>query len=237
MEGLIPPWQPGQVQVVVSRDPRTVIPALQQQLLNGESRRLMLQLWEGLPRHGEILDEVLRQLAAVARALWPAWYEAPPADAGPRTTPFGEFLARAEELSRLQHRIPRLSAPWLKQAAPLAAAGSLPVIHGFSRTVQCEQLALALGLMDGVVLLGVPPELARHRSGLSVQPRLGTITRREVQASTERRSRGRKSLVSAHEFRRPYEPSKGQDEESTRRLRSVCDESCGRYPSLIVRRC
>lgn len=155
MEGLIPPWQPGQVQVVVSRDPRAVIPALQQQLLNGEGRRLMLQLWEELPRHGEILDEVLRQLAAVARALWPAWYEAPSADAGICPIPFGEILARPEELSRLQHRIPRLSAPWLRQAAALAAAGSLPVIHGFGRTLQCEQLALALGLRDGLVLLGV----------------------------------------------------------------------------------
>ncbi len=144
-----------QIQVVISSDPLGLIPAFRQTILNGYSGRLTTQIWQTLPSHDDLLNDVLTQMANLALAIWPAWYSGllPPAKLKHRN--IEQLLARDAAELQLQQKIPRLSVTWLKKAASCVASGSLPLIRSFSRTVQCEQLAMALGLDHGIVLLAL----------------------------------------------------------------------------------
>ena len=98
---------------------------------------------------------MLHQMATLALAIWPAWYTIQLTRVSSQCPSIEQLLARDPAVHALQRNLPRLSHPWLKQAATRAAKGSLPLIHSFSRTVQCEQLALALDLSGGIALMAL----------------------------------------------------------------------------------
>lgn len=147
--------RPGCIQAVVSPEPLALIPALQHSLLEAEAGRLMMLIWQALPAHEQLLNDVLHQMATLALDVWPAWYAGPLTRANGQTPDMDQLLDQEPVINTLQHGHTRLSQPWLKQAAALAREGSPPVLDAYSRTLQCEQLALALDLSDGVILMAL----------------------------------------------------------------------------------
>jgi len=144
-----------QIQVVISSDPLTLIPAFQQSILKRYSGRLTTQIWKTLPAHEDLLNDVLTQMANLALATWPTWYSSRLTTAKLNPQNIERLFARDAAVLQLQQEIPRLSLIWLKKAASCIASGSPPLVRSFRRTVQCEQLAMALGLDDGIVLLAL----------------------------------------------------------------------------------
>lgn len=141
------------IQVVISNNPLTLIPPFRQSILENYTGRLTTQIWEKLPSHDDLLNDVLAQMSSLALAIWPAWYSSLLTTAELKTRSIEQLLARDAAGLQLQQEIPRLSLTWLKKAASCITSGSPPLFRGISRTVQCEQLAMALGLDQGIVLL------------------------------------------------------------------------------------
>lgn len=141
--------------IVFSHDPLAVLPTLQHTLERRKRGRLTLQVWQTLPGHDALLEEVITRMAALALAVWPDWYASHRTTAHRPGDTLGSSLAQEPGRQALQRACPRLSLPWLTQAVARASRGAAPLIRNLSRTVQCEQLAMALDLRDGVVLIAV----------------------------------------------------------------------------------
>ena len=155
LSDLIHRCQPGQIQVVISSNPLALIPTVQQSLLEGTVGRLTLHSWQELPPHEQLLDDVLHQMATLALAVWPAWYSSQLTRDTSEARSIDQILALDQTINSLQNSLPLLSLAWLKLANARTAKRSLPLIHSFSRTVQCEQLALALDLSEGIALMAL----------------------------------------------------------------------------------
>ncbi len=144
-----------QIQVVISNDPLKLIPAVRQSIRKSLTGRLTTQFWQTLPSHDDLLNDVLAQMSSLALAIWPYWYSSLLSTSKIKTRNIEQLLARDAAGLQLQQEIPRLSLVWLTKAASCIASGSVPLIRSFSRTVQCQQLAMALGLDHGIVLMAL----------------------------------------------------------------------------------
>lgn len=101
-----------------------------------------------------ILDDSLRQLALVAKSLWPDWY-------GGCINLNPSAITTRNALQRyLEQQVPSIAVPpdatsvsWLTIAAQQCLAGRLPLVRSFPRSVQARQLARVLTSDELLVVL------------------------------------------------------------------------------------
>ncbi len=152
--------QPSDIQRIASGRVRCVFTDDPQVLLRGRLlaadflphlRRVVCSL-DVSSRIDLMLDDSLRQLALVAKSLWPDWY-------GGRINP--SAITNRNALQRhLEQPFPSIAVPpdaisvsWLTVAAQQCLAGRLPLAPSFPRTVQARQLARVLTSNELLILL------------------------------------------------------------------------------------
>lgn len=104
----------------------------------------------------EVIKGLVCSLATIALTVWPDWYGAT------------ELFVRGDERS-LQTVLDRLASAdaaarqrsvlrsWVVRAAPLCRARAVPVVPGFSPTIQLQQLALAIADRDLTLVVRASP--------------------------------------------------------------------------------
>jgi hypothetical protein len=158
-----------QVQMIVSPDVFEVLAELARcGAANPTNPRMVTIEFDRLPPVKSQVSRMLRELAAVALALWPEWYGGviPGTMLDFSATP-GRRLST--ELGRLPEMRAGLSVAWLKAARTLCRAGRAPLPDGFTSGMHASQLGLAIdpAQLTIVLCLGDPYPEAVRLLGLS----------------------------------------------------------------------
>lgn len=115
---------------------------------------VVTHVWETLPSHEALLDDILQALSKVALAAWPVWYgEAFSTPQGNVDLLESEILnqSKIQELHSIQ---PKICLPWAKSAIKHCHRGSAPALAlRYPRSLQVEQLALAISAGKLLVVL------------------------------------------------------------------------------------
>ncbi|MDX1605011.1 MAG: DUF559 domain-containing protein [Candidatus Competibacterales bacterium] len=204
----LPP--PGRIKVILCAGVEQALAGLESRFQRADSgQRLVTLSLTLLPRLEPLLDESLAKMAGIALAVWPRWYGIEDERLA-ATGPIGDPTA----LPGTGRGTP--SGAWLRAAAACCRSGRPPLPAGFPRSLQAEQLALALAPEDLLLCLAVecpdaPPD--RLYGFARAAEWLAQHTRARVLALLPESLAGKTALDSilydAQRF--PYSPSGGAD--------------------------
>lgn len=137
---------PGRIRAVLCDEPAELMAAVELSGFPEESgTTVSMCRFETVPETDGLLSEMIGSLAAVAAAIFPAWYD-------------GELELDDADPHHLKRRIvddfavyeiilkrPRISSLWLQEAVKCCTSGKLPLPADFAREQQAAQLAMAIG--------------------------------------------------------------------------------------------
>jgi len=127
--------------------------------------RLVVQVWDRLPRQECLITDILQTLAEAAYGLWPAWYsqEAPFLDQDDVITAETTLLNQFKCLD-LNRESQAICLPWLKQSVRACQTLRVPILPEFSRALQLSQLLLAIEPNHVIIAVVVAdPDPAKHQ--------------------------------------------------------------------------
>jgi len=143
-----------QVQMIASSDVFEVLAELTRLgAANPSDRRTVTIEFDRLPPVKSQVNRMLRELAAVALALWPEWYGGviPGTVLGSSLVIAGLHLST--ELGRLPEVRAGVSVAWLKAARALCRASRIPLPGGFTSGMHAFQLGLAIDPAQLTIIL------------------------------------------------------------------------------------
>jgi very-short-patch-repair endonuclease len=104
--------------------------------------RLLVRVWDDLPSHRDMREEMLDCLARSAFAVWPNWYGNIDRNADGCPSLVADQLLHAAGVAAVRCEI---IDSWLHQAVAHCIAGRLPRLRRFAPIEEASQLTLAVG--------------------------------------------------------------------------------------------
>jgi very-short-patch-repair endonuclease len=143
-----------QVQLIVSPDVFEVLAELERPGAGTPSdRRTVTIEFDRLPPVKGQVSRMLRELAAVALALWPEWYGSIIPGTMLDSASVTPRYHLSTELGRLSDLRAGVSVAWLEAARALCRAGRIPLPDGFTSGMHASQLGLAIDPAKLTILL------------------------------------------------------------------------------------
>ena len=108
------------------------------------------------------IDSTLRELAEVARAIWPGWYGRDLGRLVHQAEVTADDIVEVLGADRPATRRGEVSLTWLRHAAAAVIAGQLPLMRDIPRSRQTHQLALAIEPNNLLVVLSTEDASQDH---------------------------------------------------------------------------